>query len=131
MAIVHHVAQVAATLAAIVQTRLALAAVEMEEESLRFLSYLALSMLALLCLFVGLVLLVFLVIVLFWDTHRIAAIAITAAVFIAAALATLLNAAIAAGTLSGERFAGRWVDVGTPQRLAELDSELATTSVNE
>jgi len=43
MAIVHHVAQVAATLAAIVQTRLALAAVEMEEESLRFLSYLALA----------------------------------------------------------------------------------------
>lgn len=73
------------------QTRLALAAVEMEEESLRFLSYLALAMLALLCLFVGLVLLVFLVIVVFWDTHRIAAIAITAAVFIAAALATLLG----------------------------------------
>ena len=46
-------------------------------------------------------------------------------------LRPLLNAAIAAGTLSGERFAGRWVDVGTPQRLAELDSELATTSVNE
>lgn len=91
MAIVHHVAQVAATLAAIVQTRLALAAVEMEEESLRFLSYLALAMLALLCLLVGLVLLVFLVIVLFWDTHRIAAIAITAAVFIGAAIATLLG----------------------------------------
>ena len=90
MAIVHNVAQVAATLAAIVQTRLALAAVEMEEESLRFLSYLALAMLALLCLFVGLVLLVFLVIVVFWDTQRIAAIAVTAAVFIAAALATLL-----------------------------------------
>jgi len=33
-------------------------------------------------------------------------------------------AAIAAGTLTGERFAGRWVDVGTPQRLAELDQEL-------
>ncbi|MEG2032352.1 MAG: phage holin family protein [Janthinobacterium sp.] len=91
MNLVHHVAQVAATLAAMAQTRLALAAVEMEEESLRFLSYLALAMLALLCLFVGLVLLVFLVIVVFWDTHRIAAIAITAAVFIAAALATLLG----------------------------------------
>ena len=91
MAIVHHVAQVAATLAAIVQTRLALAAVEMEEESLRFLSYLALAMLALLCLFVGLVLVVFLVIVLLWDTHRIAAIAVTAAVFILAALAPLLG----------------------------------------
>ncbi|UCV03199.1 N-acetylmuramate alpha-1-phosphate uridylyltransferase MurU [Dechloromonas denitrificans] len=39
-------------------------------------------------------------------------------------LRPLLDAAIAAGTLSGERHAGRWVDVGTPQRLAELDKEL-------
>jgi len=36
----------------------------------------------------------------------------------------LLAAAIAAGTLTGERFTGRWVDVGTPQRLAQLDAEL-------
>jgi hypothetical protein len=33
-------------------------------------------------------------------------------------LRPLLDAAIAAGTLTGERFTGRWVDVGTPQRLA-------------
>ncbi len=39
-------------------------------------------------------------------------------------LRPLLDAAIAAGSLTGERFAGRWVDVGTPQRLAELDTEL-------
>ena len=39
-------------------------------------------------------------------------------------LRPLLDDAIAAGTLTGERFAGRWVDVGTPQRLAELDQEL-------
>src|SRR6185369_4811933 len=39
-------------------------------------------------------------------------------------LRPLLDAAIAAGTLTGERHAGRWVDVGTPQRLAELDQEL-------
>lgn len=41
-------------------------------------------------------------------------------------LRPLLDAAIAAGTLTGERYAGRWVDVGTPQRLAELDKELRT-----
>jgi MurNAc alpha-1-phosphate uridylyltransferase len=41
-------------------------------------------------------------------------------------LRPLLDAAIAAGTLSGERHTGRWVDVGTPQRLAELDAELRT-----
>ena len=39
-------------------------------------------------------------------------------------LRPLLDAAIAAGTLTGERHTGRWVDVGTPQRLAELDAEL-------
>jgi len=36
----------------------------------------------------------------------------------------LLAAAIAAGSLTGERYSGRWVDVGTPQRLAELDAEI-------
>ena len=39
-------------------------------------------------------------------------------------LRPLLDTAIASGTLTGERFSGRWVDVGTPQRLAELDREL-------
>lgn len=41
-------------------------------------------------------------------------------------LRPLLDDAIRLGTLTGERFAGRWVDVGTPQRLAELDAELRT-----
>ncbi|MBS1129348.1 MAG: Nucleotidyl transferase [Proteobacteria bacterium] len=41
-------------------------------------------------------------------------------------LRPLLDNAIRLGTLTGERFAGRWVDVGTPQRLAELDAELRT-----
>ena len=41
-------------------------------------------------------------------------------------LRPLLDAAIAAGTLTGERYAGRWVDVGTAQRLAELEQELKT-----
>jgi MurNAc alpha-1-phosphate uridylyltransferase len=27
--------------------------------------------------------------------------------------------------ITGERYRGRWVDVGTPERLAELDRELA------
>lgn len=43
-------------------------------------------------------------------------------------LRPLLDAAIAAGTLTGERYAGRWVDVGTPQRLAELDAQLSKSS---
>jgi len=41
-----------------------------------------------------------------------------------AALAPRLRRAIAAGRASGEHFRGRWVDVGTPDRLAALDKEL-------
>lgn len=39
-------------------------------------------------------------------------------------LAPLLRAAMARSRVSGERHAGRWTDIGTPQRLAELDREL-------
>jgi MurNAc alpha-1-phosphate uridylyltransferase len=42
----------------------------------------------------------------------------------AAPLAPLLRVAIAEGRVSGEHHAGRWVDVGTPRRLAELDKEV-------
>lgn len=41
-----------------------------------------------------------------------------------AGLAPLLRKAMAHGTVAGERFDGRWEDVGTPQRLADLDREL-------
>ncbi len=41
-------------------------------------------------------------------------------------LAPLLRRAMAAGRVSGEHHRGRWTDVGTPQRLAELDAQLAT-----
>ncbi len=41
-----------------------------------------------------------------------------------AKLAPLLRAAMRDGRVSGEMHTGRWVDVGTPQRLAELDREL-------
>ncbi|MFZ2628139.1 MAG: nucleotidyltransferase family protein [Rugosibacter sp.] len=41
-----------------------------------------------------------------------------------AKLAPLLRTAMANGQVSGELHPGRWVDVGTPQRLAELDALL-------
>lgn len=41
-----------------------------------------------------------------------------------APLGPLLRERIAAGRVGGERHRGWWVDVGTPQRLAELDSRL-------
>lgn len=39
-------------------------------------------------------------------------------------LAPLLRAAIRADAISAEHYRGRWTDVGTPQRLAELDATL-------
>jgi N-acetyl-alpha-D-muramate 1-phosphate uridylyltransferase len=38
--------------------------------------------------------------------------------------APLLRRAADAGRVSGVHFRGRWVDVGTPERLAALDAEL-------
>jgi MurNAc alpha-1-phosphate uridylyltransferase len=44
-----------------------------------------------------------------------------------AKLAPLLRQAMAAGQVSGAHHSGRWVDVGTPQRLAALDRELTAS----
>jgi len=41
-------------------------------------------------------------------------------------LAPLLRAQIALGKVSGEHHQGLWVDVGTPQRLIELDRQVRT-----
>ena len=43
-----------------------------------------------------------------------------------AKLAPLLRTAMKRQRVRGELHGGRWVDVGTPQRLAELDTELST-----
>jgi len=43
-----------------------------------------------------------------------------------AQLATLLRDAAAKGLVSGEHFQGRWVDVGTPERLAALNEEFSS-----
>ena len=42
-----------------------------------------------------------------------------------AKLAPLLRAAMDAGRVSGELHPGHWLDIGTPQRLAELDAWLS------
>lgn len=47
-----------------------------------------------------------------------------------AQLAPLLRAAMRRNRVTGERFAGCWADVGTPQRLAELDAKLRTDAVH-
>lgn len=44
-------------------------------------------------------------------------------------LAPLLHEAIASGRASGEYFPGPWVDVGTPQRLTELDAAIRAHTI--
>jgi MurNAc alpha-1-phosphate uridylyltransferase len=44
------------------------------------------------------------------------------------ALRPLLNRAIKAGSVSGEYYAGEWVDVGTPERLKTLDETIKNVS---
>jgi N-acetyl-alpha-D-muramate 1-phosphate uridylyltransferase len=44
------------------------------------------------------------------------------------ALAPLLRAQMAAGKITGEHFRGQWDDIGTPQRLADLETRLRQTA---
>jgi MurNAc alpha-1-phosphate uridylyltransferase len=41
-----------------------------------------------------------------------------------AQLAPLLRKAMTDGRVTGEQFTGFWADVGTPERLAQLDAQL-------
>ncbi len=59
------------TLIGLLQTRLELATVELEEEALRFFSYLLFTLIALFCLGMTVLLGALLIVVIFWDTHRI------------------------------------------------------------
>lgn len=81
MAIFESVGRLGSTLVDMVHTRLELAAVEVEEESQRMLGYLLFGLLALILFGIAFLLLAFLVIVLFWDTHRVAAVGGMAALF--------------------------------------------------
>lgn len=52
------------------QTRLELAAVELEEESLRFFAYFLFALTAFFCFGLAILLAVLLIVAVFWDTHR-------------------------------------------------------------
>lgn len=85
MAIAETAGRLAATLLAMVQTRMELASVEMEEQSRRYLGLVLMSLLALFLFGIAIMLVALFVIILFWDTHRVAAVLGMAAVFALAA----------------------------------------------
>jgi uncharacterized membrane protein YqjE len=92
MAIIAAVGRIAATVLAMAQTRLELAAVEVQEEWQRMLDYLAWTLLAVF-LFAGALMLVALfVILLFWDSYRLHAVGAIAALFALSGAALYLKA---------------------------------------
>jgi uncharacterized membrane protein YqjE len=75
MAILAAAGRVASTLMAMVGTRLELAAVEFQEDARRLLGYLAWTLLAVFLAAASIMLVVLFVILLFWDSYRLQAVA--------------------------------------------------------
>lgn len=81
-------AALASTLVAIAHTRLDLLSVDIEEDRARFLSLLLLALTTLFLIGVGVVLAIILLVLVFWDTHRVLALSSLAGFFLVAGLAT-------------------------------------------
>jgi len=77
----------AATLVDIAHTRLALLSADLEEDRAHLSSLLVLALTALFCLGVGVVLAMLLLVVAFWDTHRLLVLGSLAGLFLAAGMA--------------------------------------------
>lgn len=77
-----------ANLISIVQTRLELLSTDVAEERERLTALLVLAQVALFCLGVGVVLLTMLIVVVFWDTHRLLVLGLLTGMFLIAGAAT-------------------------------------------
>ncbi len=82
--LLHSIRHLAGNLLGATQTRLEILATEIEEERVRLEQMLLIALAAAFCLGMGIVLCVALVVVYYWDMHRLAAVGILAAGFIAA-----------------------------------------------
>lgn len=81
MSISATVGRIGATVLAMARTRLELASVELQEETRRLVGFLALALIATVLGSVALLLAVLLVLVLFWDSHRLLALGSMTALF--------------------------------------------------
>lgn len=95
MAISESVGRIGAALIAMVQTRLELAAVEIEEESRRLLGSLVLALMSLILFGIAMLLVALTIVMVFWDSYRLEAASGLAALF------TLAGAFIALKVRSG------------------------------
>ena len=92
--LLHSIRDLASSLLSAAHTRLEIFSTEIEEERLRLEQLLLLMIFAAICLGMGLLLCVAFVIIYYWDTHRLRAVAVLAALFLIAAgvLGTILRA---------------------------------------
>ncbi|MFL6674275.1 MAG: phage holin family protein [Massilia sp.] len=91
MAIAAAAGRIAATLVAMVHTRLELAAVEVQQEAQRLLGYVAWLLLAVFLAAGAFLLAALFVILLFWDSYRLHAVAAMAALFALAGAAIVMK----------------------------------------
>jgi uncharacterized membrane protein YqjE len=82
----------AGTLVAILHTRLDLLSTDMEEERAHLFSLLVFTLVALLCLCIGVVLVAILLVIMFWDSHRLLSIGVIAGFFLAFGVVTWIVA---------------------------------------
>ena len=82
--LIESITRLAATLVAIAHTRLDLLATDLETDREHLLSLLMWALAALFCLGVGVLLAVLLLVVAFWDTHRLLVLGSLAGLFLAA-----------------------------------------------
>lgn len=91
MSITAAVRRIAANVLDLARTRLELAAIELQESTRRLLGYLAWGVAAAVLALFALALVVLFVLVLFWDTHRLAAVGGMAVLFILGTLFAVLK----------------------------------------
>jgi uncharacterized membrane protein YqjE len=82
--LLHSIRHLTGNLLAAAQTRLEIFATELEEERLRLEQLLLVALAAAFCFAMGIVLCVALIVLYYWDTHRLAAVGILAAAFLGA-----------------------------------------------
>lgn len=81
--LLHSIRHLAGNLLAAAQTRLEILATEIEEERLRLEQLLLVALAAAFCLALGIVLTIALIVLYFWDTHRLLSVGTLAAAFLA------------------------------------------------
>lgn len=80
--------RLAGTLVGVVQTRLSLLAADVEQGNLQLMSMLALALTAAMSIGVGVVLTTIVIILAFWNTHRIPVLGVLAAIFVLVGIGT-------------------------------------------